>query len=187
MRDSVIHSGRLFKLRVELLANMRVVNAIEHHTIDKFSDGVTQVRVREGRRDPKGDVTHGERQRLDTIFVAVPKQHVQHDGQRYERHQRQCSTQKQVGEGEPIILIQNDQHQRQRCVVAEEFHEPRRRSAFGLAQVQRRNGEGRECNDKERALPTAMIARSGNQQYHQYAAEARREREQARARRHNSN
>ena len=125
--------------------------------------------IRERRRDPQPEQRAGAEQVRSVIQQPSGRDRVWIDQRRRdrgvqqrhhadEREQRQRALEKQIGERESIVLIENRQHERQRRVMSDQLDPPRilvgRPSVE--TQVQRRHRERRQrdrCDASLKARP----------------------------------
>jgi len=68
---------------------------------------------------------------------ADPKRRDRCECDGHDSEERQGTFEEKIGEGEPVVLIEDGERQRHRRVVAEQFDGPRRLAPVQLTQVQR--------------------------------------------------
>ena len=164
-------------LRLQRLANAGaergVVHAAKQRLINEADDAAVQPGRDERRADPQCHQEAG-RQRPG-------RQHgrraVARERDRDERDQRQCLLEEQVGQREPVVLVEDGKRQRDRGVMPNQLHRPAVAGGVKAAEVRCRYREQREGEYPQHALTVGLRPRQHAQRDDDQAVADRQDQE----------
>ena len=134
----------------DALEQFAVVGAVEHHAVDEPRRAAHHQRVERGRAHPE-DQHDADTHCVSAVVVPLEDgdgdAEVERRGDGDHREKRQRALEELVGQGEAKVLIEDGEDERDRGVMADQLHQRRLLRPFGVAEMQRGDGEHRQRHD----------------------------------------